>query len=144
MQRKTRQKEKETYTISELAKEFEISTRTIRYYEELGLLSPQRTSGNQRIFTKKDRARLKLILRGKKLGFSLNEIKEMIEMYDVAGETEQIKLTLKYGERKLKEIEEKIRDLEMLREDLLAIREILLKRLQELENGQKSYKVEKQ
>ncbi|MEM2458161.1 MAG: MerR family DNA-binding transcriptional regulator, partial [Archaeoglobaceae archaeon] len=119
MPRKTRQKEKETYTISELAKEFEISTRTIRYYEELGLLSPQRTSGNQRIFTKKDRARLKLILRGKKLGFSLNEIKEMIEMYDVAGETEQIKLTLKYGERKLKEIEEKIRDLEMLREDLL-------------------------
>ncbi|MEM2425504.1 MAG: MerR family DNA-binding transcriptional regulator [Archaeoglobaceae archaeon] len=144
MPRKTRQKEKETYTISELAKEFEISTRTIRYYEELGLLSPQRTSGNQRIFTKKDRARLKLILRGKKLGFSLSEIKEMIEMYDVAGETEQIKLTLKYGERKLKEIEEKIRDLEMLREDLLAIREILLKRLQELENGQKSYKVEKQ
>lgn len=137
MQRKTQKKEKETYTISELAKEFEISTRTIRYYEELGLLSPQRTSGNQRIFTKKDRARLKLIIRGKRLGFSLSEIKEMIEMYDVAGETEQIRLTLRYGERKLKEIEEKIRELEMLREDLLAIREILLKRLKELENGAK-------
>ncbi|MFN3383898.1 MAG: MerR family transcriptional regulator, partial [Archaeoglobaceae archaeon] len=118
--------EKDTFTISELAKEFEISTRTIRYYEELGLLSPQRTSGNQRIFTRKDRARLKLILRGKRLGFSLSEIKEMIEMYDIAGESEQIKLTLKYGEKKLKEIEEKIKELEMLKEDLLAIREILL------------------
>lgn len=143
MPKRNQQKEKETYTISELAKEFEISTRTIRYYEELGLLSPKRTSGNQRIFTKKDRARLKLILRGKRLGFSLSEIKEMIEMYDVAGETEQIRLTLKYGEKKLKEIEEKIRELEILREDLLAVREILLKRLHELENGQKVIKSEK-
>ncbi len=132
--------EGETFTISELAREFEISTRTIRYYEELGLLSPGRTSGNQRIFTKKDKARLKLILRGKRLGFSLSEIKEMIDMYDVAGETEQIKLTLKYGERKLKEIEEKIRELEMLREDLLAIREILLKRLKELESSKDKLK----
>ncbi|MEM0203039.1 MAG: MerR family DNA-binding transcriptional regulator [Archaeoglobaceae archaeon] len=139
MGRKRRQEvkgeEKETFTISELAREFEISTRTIRYYEELGLLSPQRSSGNQRIFTKKDRVRLKLILRGKRLGFSLSEIKEMIEMYDVAGESEQIKLTLKYGEKKLKEIEEKIKELEMLKEDLLAIREILLERLKELEGS---------
>ncbi|MCQ4153006.1 MAG: MerR family DNA-binding transcriptional regulator [Archaeoglobi archaeon] len=137
MAKKNQEGEKETYTISELAKEFEISTRTIRYYEELGLLSPKRTSGNQRIFTKKDRARLKLILRGKRLGFSLLEIKEMIEMYDVAGETEQIKLTLKYGEKKLKEIEERIKELEMLREDMLAIKEILLKRLKELEMTKK-------
>ncbi|MEM0022826.1 MAG: MerR family DNA-binding transcriptional regulator, partial [Archaeoglobaceae archaeon] len=119
MGRKRRQEvkseEKETFTISELAREFEISTRTIRYYEELGLLSPQRTSGNQRIFTRKDRVRLKLILRGKRLGFSLSEIKEMIEMYDIAGESEQIRLTLKYGEKKLKEIEEKIKELEMLK-----------------------------
>ncbi len=140
MAKKNQKSEKETYTISELAKEFEISTRTIRYYEELGLLSPKRTSGNQRIFTKKDRARLKLILRGKRLGFSLLEIKEMIEMYDVAGETEQIKLTLKYGEKKLNEIEEKIKELEMLREDLLAIKEILLKRLKELEMTKKTEK----
>ncbi|TDA29467.1 MAG: MerR family transcriptional regulator [Archaeoglobi archaeon] len=137
MAKKNQEGEKETYTISELAKEFEISTRTIRYYEELGLLSPKRTSGNQRIFTKRDRARLKLILRGKRLGFSLLEIKEMIEMYDVAGETEQIKLTLKYGEKKLKEIEERIKELEMLRKDMLAIKEILLKRLKELEMAKK-------
>jgi len=126
---------KRTYTISELAREFDISTRTIRYYEEVGLLSPKRTSGNQRIFTRKDRAKLKLILRGKRLGFSLEEIREMIEMYDVAGEPEQIRLTLKYGDKKLKEIEEKIKELELLKEDLLNIREILIKRLEELESG---------
>ncbi len=135
MAQRTSEKKKKTYTISELAKEFDISTRTIRYYEEVGLLSPKRTSGNQRIFTRKDRAKLKLILRGKRLGFSLEEIKEMIEMYDVAGEPEQIRLTLKYGDKKLKEIEEKIKELELLKEDLLNIREILIKRLEELESG---------
>lgn len=132
MSKKTR---KEKYTISELAKEFEISTRTIRYYEEVGLLSPKRTSSNQRIFTKKDRAKLKLILRGKRLGFSLEEIKEMIEMYDVAGEPEQIKLTLKYGDKKLKEIDEKIKELELLKEDILNLREMLLNRLKEIERN---------
>ncbi len=135
MAQRTSEKKKKTYTISELAKEFDISTRTIRYYEEVGLLSPKRTSGNQRIFTRKDRAKLKLILRGKRLGFSLEEIKEMIEMYDVAGEPEQIRLTLKYGDKKLKEIEEKIKELELLKEDLLNIREILIRRLKELESG---------
>lgn len=128
-------KKKDRYTISELAREFEISTRTIRYYEEIGLLNPERTPGNQRIFSRKDRAKLKLILRGRRLGFSLEEIREMIEMYDVAGEPEQIRLTLKYGEKKLKEIEEKIRELELLREDLLNLREMLVKRLEELEKG---------
>ena len=135
MAQRTSEKKKKTYTISELAKEFDISTRTIRYYEEVGLLSPKRTSGNQRIFTRKDRAKLKLILRGKRLGFSLEEIREMIEMYDVAGEPEQIRLTLKYGDKKLKEIEEKIKELELLKEDLLNIREILIRRLNELESG---------
>uniref|UniRef100_A0A7C2N8G5 MerR family DNA-binding transcriptional regulator n=1 Tax=Archaeoglobus fulgidus TaxID=2234 RepID=A0A7C2N8G5_ARCFL len=128
-------KKKERYTISELAKEFEISTRTIRYYEEIGLLNPERTKGNQRIFSKKDRAKLKLILRGKRLGFSLEEIKEMIEMYDTAGEPEQIRLTLKYGEKKLKEIEEKIKELELLKEDIINLRNMLLKRLEELEGS---------
>ncbi len=124
--------EKKEYTISELAREFDISPRTIRYYEEIGLLSPKRTKGNQRVFSRKDRARLKLILRGKRLGFSLEEIREMVEMYEVS-EPEQIRVTLKYGEKKLKEIEEKIQELQMLKEDLLAIRERLIERLREIE-----------
>ncbi len=132
-----REARKEYYTISELAREFEISTRTIRYYEEIGLLSPKRTSGNQRIFTRKDRAKLKLILRGKRLGFSLDEIREMIEMYDVAGEPEQIRLALRYGDKKLREIEEKIKELELLKEDILSLKEMLLNRLKELEKSGK-------
>lgn len=70
-----------TYTISELAAEFGITLRTIRHYEEQGLLSPQR-DGLQRVYTKRDRTRLKLSLRGKRLGLSLTEIRELIDMYD--------------------------------------------------------------
>lgn len=70
-----------TFTISELAREFDITTRTIRFYEDMGLLRPARR-GTSRIFTAGDRTTIKLILRGKRLGFSLLESKEMIELYD--------------------------------------------------------------
>ncbi|GAB6932752.1 MerR family transcriptional regulator [Calditerricola satsumensis] len=70
------------YTISDLAQEFDISTRTIRYYEEVGLLSPIRTPGGIRRYSRRDRARLKLILRGKRFGFSLEEIREMLDLFD--------------------------------------------------------------
>lgn len=69
------------YTISELARAFDITTRTIRFYEEHGLLSPER-QGQSRIYSQGDRVRLKLILRGKRLGFSLDESKELFELYD--------------------------------------------------------------
>ena len=75
------------YTITQLTQEFDITTRTLRFYEAQGLVSPTRR-GRQRLYTPGDRTRIKLILRGKRLGFSLNEIKEMIEMYGSApGET---------------------------------------------------------
>jgi len=127
---------KEYYTISELAEEFDISTRAIRYYEEIGLLNPKRTPGNHRIFTRKDRARLKLILRGKRLGFTLEEIKHVLDMYEVSGEPEQIKLTLRIADEKLKEIEDKLRDLHILKGELLDIKERLLARLKELEKAE--------
>ncbi len=69
------------YSISELAKEFEITTRTIRFYEDKGLLSPER-KGQTRIYSASDRTKLKLILRGKRLGFSLEQSGEIIKMYD--------------------------------------------------------------
>lgn len=72
---------KVTYSIGELAKEFDITTRSIRFYEDEGLLSPRR-QGQQRIYTNKDRVRLKLILRGKRLGFSLAETRRLFELYD--------------------------------------------------------------
>jgi len=70
-----------TFTITELSRDFDITPRTIRYYEHQGLLSPQR-AGQQRIYTKRDRTRLKLALRGKRLGLSLAEIKDLIDMYN--------------------------------------------------------------
>ncbi len=70
-----------TYSISDFAKEFDITTRTIRFYEAEGLLHPRR-QGQTRIYTERDRVHLKLILRGKRLGFSLTESKELIQLYD--------------------------------------------------------------
>ncbi|MGR5146505.1 MerR family transcriptional regulator [Photobacterium alginatilyticum] len=71
----------ETYTISQLAQEFSVTLRSIRFYEDQGLLKPDR-KGKQRIFSRQDRARLKLILRGKRLGFSLTDIHELFHLYD--------------------------------------------------------------
>ena len=70
-----------TYTISELAKEFGVTTRTIRFYEEKGLVSPRR-EGQKRLYTPADRVRIKLILRGKRIGMTLQESVEVIDMYD--------------------------------------------------------------
>jgi len=70
-----------THTISELAKEFGVTTRTIRFYEEKGLVSPRR-EGQKRLFSNADRVRIKLILRGKRIGMSLQECVEFIDMYD--------------------------------------------------------------
>jgi DNA-binding transcriptional MerR regulator len=122
-----------SHSISELAAEFDISPRTIRFYEEKGLLSPKRTSGNQRTYTKKNRARLRLILRGKRFGYSLEEIAEMIGMTTAdKGEIEQIEASLAYGDKKLQEIRERTEELQIMKRDLLSVREKLLKRLDEL------------
>ena len=67
-----------SFTIGELSRQFAVTTRTIRFYEHEGLLAPQR-AGQNRIFTARDRVRLKLILRGKRLGFSIREIKDMVD-----------------------------------------------------------------
>ena len=69
------------YSISELAREFEITPRAIRFYEDQGLLAPRR-AGQRRIYTPRDRTRLKLTLRGKRLGLTLSEIRELIDMYE--------------------------------------------------------------
>ncbi|MEZ2658629.1 MerR family transcriptional regulator [Aneurinibacillus aneurinilyticus] len=108
-----------TYSISELTQEFNVSTRTIRYYEELGILNPQRSVSGQRVYVKKDRVRLRLIFRGKKFGFSLAEIKEMIGLFDIdpSGKM-QLEKTMEYGKQKLKEIDERIEELLALRNEI--------------------------
>ncbi|NQW02359.1 MAG: MerR family DNA-binding transcriptional regulator [Rhodospirillales bacterium] len=70
------------FSITDLAREFEVTTRTIRYYEDKGLLTPVR-DGQRRVYGPRDHVRLRLIMRGKRLGFSLDEIREMIDLYDV-------------------------------------------------------------
>ena len=134
MQHPTKEK---FYTISELASEFDISPRSIRFYEEKGLIAPDRTSGNQRIYNRRDRARLKLILRGKRFGYSLDEISEMIGMTDAEfNEITQIDTSLAYGEKKLKEIRERIKELQLLEQDILSVRDKLLIRLSDIRKGE--------
>ncbi len=123
------------YTISELASEFGITPRTIRYYEEVGLLASTRESQNhQRLYDARSRARLKLILRGRRFGFSLGEIKEMIELYDVdPTQKEQLRRTIEYGDRKIAEVEEMIADLIQIKEEMLEFRERFTGLLTDLE-----------
>ncbi|NDY92676.1 MerR family transcriptional regulator [Ideonella livida] len=74
-------KDSRTFTITELAQEFDITPRAIRFYEDVGLLTPSRV-GRNRVYAQRDRTRLKLTLRGKRLGLSLQEIKQLVDMYD--------------------------------------------------------------
>ncbi len=78
-----------TYSISDLAKEFDLTTRAMRFYEDMGLLTPERSGpgGRNRVYTARDRTRLKLTLRAKRLGLSLTEAKDIIDMYDSPRDT---------------------------------------------------------
>lgn len=78
----------QTYSISDLAREFDVTTRTIRFYEEKGLVSPRR-EGQKRLYSAADRVRIKLILRGKRIGMTLEESAEVIDMYDPAHNNEE-------------------------------------------------------
>lgn len=103
-----------TYTISELARDFGVTTRTIRFYEDQGLLSPQR-DGTNRIFSQRDRVRLKLALRGKRLGFSLAEIRELFELYDISrDEDKQLEEFLVRLERRRAHLEQQREDIEVM------------------------------
>ena len=124
------------YTMADLTREFDVSSRSIRFYEEKGLISPQRTKGNQRRYCSKDRFRLKWILRGKRFGYSLNEISEMLELTETAkGKADQIKATLAYGEKKLLDIDNRIEELKIMKMEMLTLKKKLMKRLAEIESN---------
>ncbi|QEM82004.1 MerR family transcriptional regulator [Halomonas binhaiensis] len=105
-----------TYTIGELAKMFEVTPRTIRFYEQEGLVSPLR-QGQKRIYRDKDRVRLKLTLRGKRLGFSLAEIREVVLMYDAmpGGDARQLKRLLEIIAEKRSELDRQLEDIRLMR-----------------------------
>lgn len=106
-----------TYTIGDLAREFGVTTRTIRHYEHEGLLNPTR-QGTARIFSARDRVRLKLALRGKRLGFTLQEIKELFDLYDLSkDEHQQLEVFLAKLEKRRTLLEQQLEDIDvMLRE----------------------------
>ncbi|MNQ40640.1 HTH-type transcriptional regulator CueR [compost metagenome] len=108
----------QTYSISELARELDVTTRTIRFYEEQGMLLPTRR-GQERIYTAKDRVALKLILRGKRIGFSLAECKTLIELYDPQGDNRnQLEIMLgKIAERRL-QLEQQLLDIQQMQLEL--------------------------
>ena len=112
---------KATYSISELAEEFGITTRTIRFYEEKGYLSPRR-EGTRRIYNPADRTSLRLILRGKRLGLTLDETADMIKMYgSPSGNQKQLEKFIVRISEKRSELEQKRRDLEVMMNDLQSV-----------------------
>ncbi|KXF77386.1 MerR family transcriptional regulator [Paramesorhizobium deserti] len=123
---------REYYTITELTREFGISTRTLRFYEDEGLIHPVRR-GRTRLFRPSDRHLLKQILRGKRLGFSIAEIHEIIQMYrEPPGEAGQLRLLMKRVEEKRGNLRQKRRDIEETLNELDQIEEACIERLAEL------------
>ncbi|WP_282145655.1 MerR family transcriptional regulator [Alteromonas stellipolaris] len=128
--------EKESvFAIGELAREFDITHRSIRFYEEQGLLSPKRT-GQNRVYDNKDRVRLMLILRGKRLGFSLAEVKTLFEMYDTnANSAVQLCTMLEMTAQKRAVLHQQLEDIQSLMQELDEVEARCREELAELEQG---------
>jgi len=106
-------KEGKTFTITELAQEFDITPRAIRFYEDVGLLTPAR-AGRNRVYTHRERTRLKLTLRGKRLGLSLQEVKQLVDMYDSKADTsQQLKAFLQVLREHRSQLERQLDDIEV-------------------------------
>ena len=102
-----------TFTITELAREFGVTPRAIRFYEDSGLLAPARTGARQRVYSLRDRTRLKLTLRGRRLGLTLSEIRELVDMYETPSDTDaQLALFLNVLGQHRSTLEQKLGDLQ--------------------------------
>ncbi len=107
-----------TYTIGELAREFDVTLRTLRFYEDKGLVNPRR-DGATRIYTRRDRGRLKLVLMGKRVGFSLSQIREMLDLYDFRhGQVSQMRVAIERFNEQIAVLEHQKRDIEQALDDL--------------------------
>jgi DNA-binding transcriptional MerR regulator len=119
------------FTIRDLADEFGCTHRTIRFYEDQGLLKPRR-EGQARIFSHRERARLSLILRGRRLGFSIAEIAEMLNLYDAdPGHVRQLKLALEKGRARLAQLERRRADIETAIAELRELESIVVEKLRQ-------------
>ena len=118
--------------IADLAREFAITPRTIRFYEDEGMLHPLR-EGTRRLFRARDRVRLKLILRGRRLGFSLSEIREIIDLYDSdPGEAGQLELFLRKIAERRAQLERQAEDIRVTLAEMAELEERCAARLEEL------------
>ncbi|MER8500913.1 MerR family DNA-binding transcriptional regulator [Mesorhizobium sp. M0904] len=122
----------ELVRIGEMAKKYGVTLRTLRFYEDKGLLNPQR-DGSTRLYTRRDRARLKLILLGRKVGFSLRDVKQMMDLYDPNGSnTKQLRLALDKSEKQLARLQKQralIDDaISELSASMLTVRQMLIER----------------
>ncbi len=106
-----------TYTIRQLAREFGLTARAIRFYEDKGLIAPSRV-GQNRVFSHRDRVRLSFVARGKRVGFSLVEIKEMLDLYDLAGPRAQLAVSVGKFRARIQELEAQRDEIEHAIEDL--------------------------
>ena len=123
----------EQFSISELSQEFDVTTRAIRFYEDEGLLEPHR-QGRQRVYSSRDRVRLKLILRGKRLGFSLSEIGDIIDMYDSEpGEVGQLQYFIEKISVRRKTLKQQRDDIEVTLKELDSIEKQCLKSMTHLD-----------
>jgi DNA-binding transcriptional MerR regulator len=120
-----------TYSISDLARELDITTRAIRFYEEQGLLAPERR-GQERIYTPKDLVTLKLILRGKRIGFSLAECKELIDLYDPAsGNRKQLETFMAKIAARRAQLQQQLLDIQQMQLELDTAEERCLAALEQ-------------
>ncbi|MBS3805008.1 MAG: MerR family DNA-binding transcriptional regulator [Oleiphilaceae bacterium] len=130
---------KKTYSISELANEFDVTTRSVRFYEDQGLLRPERR-GQTRIFGSQDRVRLKLILRGKRMGFSLAETKELFDLWDetLSGNEKQLYLMLQTLARKRDHLNQQKIDIAVMEAEIKTAEARCRDALRELEMKKKT------
>ena len=128
-----------TYSISDLSQEFDITTRSIRFYEDQGMLAPKRR-GQTRIYSRQDRVRLKLILRGKRLGLSLNECRELIQLWDhtASGSEMQLELMLTRIAERRAALEQQLKDIEMMQRELDSFEQRCRQELEDLRAGRKA------
>jgi DNA-binding transcriptional MerR regulator len=124
------------FSISQLAEEFHVSTRTIRFYEEKGLLSPERTKGNQRRYSDRDRTRLRRIMLGRRFGYSLDEMVDIFGLGNIdTDDVAQIKKALELGAPKLADIRQRIKELRLLERDFQEMKKRLESALEEVEKN---------
>jgi DNA-binding transcriptional MerR regulator len=125
----------ETYTISDLAREFALTTRAIRFYEDEGLLAPRR-SGRSRIYGERERVRIKLILRGKRLGLSLSEIRELLDLYEATqSERPQLVKFLQVLAERRARLEQQKEDIAIVLAEIDSLERQCRKRLRRSANG---------